>query len=70
VIDDVHRACHTLSLETQKIGTSDDQKQLLNKKIKEGTSIIEMISKLKYGMARNYVLECELSPTLPSSEAV
>ena len=57
MVDDLHRACHSLSLETKKIDTSDEEKQLLNKKIKEGLSIIEKISKLKSEIARDYVLQ-------------
>jgi hypothetical protein len=44
-------------LETKKVDTTDEDKQLLDRKIKEGATIIEMISKLKYEIARDYVLE-------------
>ena len=57
VIDDIHCACHSLSLETKKIDITDEEKQLLDRKIKEGATIIEMISKLKYEIARDHVLE-------------
>ena len=57
VIDDIHCACHSLLLETKKIDITDGEKQLLDRKIKEGATIIEMISKLKYEIARDHVLE-------------
>ena len=41
----------------KKIDTTDEEKQLLDRKIKEGATIIGMISKLKYEMARDHVLE-------------
>jgi hypothetical protein len=44
-------------LETKEIDASDQKKQLLDSQIKEGSKIIEKISKLKYEMARDYVLE-------------
>lgn len=56
VIDDIHCACHFLSLETKKVDITDEEKQLLDRKIKEGATIIEMISKLKYEIARDHVL--------------
>jgi hypothetical protein len=44
-------------LETKKIDITDEEIQLLDRKIKEGATIIEMISKLKYEIARDHVLE-------------
>jgi len=39
------------------ISNDSEEKQLLDKKIKEGASIIEMISKLKYEIARDHILK-------------
>jgi len=68
VIDYLHRTCHSLSLEMKEIDASDEEKQILNRKIKEGTAIIEKISKLKYEMARDHVLEPILEDGEPSVE--
>lgn len=57
VIDYLHRTCHSLTLEAQEFDASDQEKQLLYRKIKEGATIIEKISKLKYEIARDHVLE-------------
>ena len=58
MIDYLHRTCHSLSLKVKELDASDQEaKQLLDTKIKEGGSIIEKISKLKYEMARDHVLE-------------
>jgi len=64
VIDVLHKACHDLSLEIQQLSGSDsedtekeNQKHEIQKKISEGTAVIEKISKLKYEMARDRPLE-------------
>lgn len=54
VIDQLYQVCHVLSLESQK---PDATKQVYDGKINEGKGIIEQISKLKYGMARDHPLE-------------
>ncbi|KAG6844510.1 hypothetical protein H0H87_006335 [Tephrocybe sp. NHM501043] len=54
VVDQVHRDCHVLSLESQKEGAGES---ILDAKIIEGKTIIETISKLKYQMGRDHALE-------------
>ncbi|GLB44649.1 putative DUF89 domain-containing protein [Lyophyllum shimeji] len=54
IIDQLHRDCHDLSIESQKPGAD---KAMLEAKIAEGKGIIETISKLKYQMGRDYPLE-------------
>jgi hypothetical protein len=54
VIDELYNICHVLSLESQK---PDADTELYNIKITEAKGIIEKISKLKYGMARDHPLE-------------
>ncbi|KDR74116.1 hypothetical protein GALMADRAFT_71559, partial [Galerina marginata CBS 339.88] len=57
VVDTLHNACHTLSLDLTKIGDEDRGKDTLKEKIEEGRAIIEKVSKLKYEMARDRPLE-------------
>ena len=57
MIDYLHRHCHSLSLEAREIDASNEAKELLDRKIKEGAAIIGKISKLKYEMARDHALE-------------
>lgn len=56
VVDQIHRENHdnTLHLQAQE---DSAQKQDLEIKIAEGKAIIENISKLKYEMARDHVME-------------
>ncbi|KAG5645650.1 hypothetical protein DXG03_005641 [Asterophora parasitica] len=54
VIDQLHRDCHTLSLQAQEPGADAGP---LEAKIGEGKAIIEKISKLKYQMGRDHPLE-------------
>ncbi|KAJ3501262.1 hypothetical protein NLJ89_g9417 [Agrocybe chaxingu] len=61
VIDTLHQACHQLSLQSNLNAGTDSSTEVSNagmqestrKKIKEGTGIIEKLSKLKYEMARD-----------------
>ncbi|KIK09488.1 hypothetical protein K443DRAFT_82818 [Laccaria amethystina LaAM-08-1] len=56
VIDDVHQACHLLSLESQKV--SEELKASdSSTKSDEGKEIIAKISKLKYQMGRDHPLD-------------
>ncbi|KAH6909443.1 DUF89 domain-containing protein [Coprinopsis sp. MPI-PUGE-AT-0042] len=55
IIDDLHNACHTLSLEASKV--EGQKKQELEARINEGKDIIGKISKLKYEMARDRPLD-------------
>lgn len=62
IVDQIHRENHdnTLHLQAQK---NSAQKQALEIKIAEGKAIIENISKLKYEMARDHVMEWVLTPS-------
>jgi hypothetical protein len=55
VVNYLHNKCHTLSLDLT--GLDAEEKAVLQKKLTEGTGIIEKVSKLKYEMARDRVLE-------------
>ncbi|KAF8961610.1 hypothetical protein BDZ97DRAFT_1664024 [Flammula alnicola] len=74
VVDYLHNACHTLSIQLNGIADGDGEKRAaLQKKVTEGTGIIEKVSKLKYEMARDRPLECipddgEASADLYNSE--
>ncbi|KAJ6468966.1 DUF89 domain-containing protein [Mycena vulgaris] len=56
VIDRLHRLSHDLCLEVN--ATHDEtEKEALNLRVEEAKGIIEQISKLKYEMGRNYVMQ-------------
>lgn len=55
VVNHLHNKCHTLSLNLTDL--DGEEKAVLQKKLTEGTGIIEKVSKLKYEMARDRVLE-------------
>jgi hypothetical protein len=58
VVDYLHNVCHMLSMEASEIADKDQEKEIfLQKKVQEGTGIIEKVSKLKYEMARDRPLE-------------
>lgn len=59
IVDQLHRENHAFHVQAQEDHT---QKQALENKITEGKAIIEKISKLKYDMARDHVMECVLNP--------
>ncbi|KAE9406130.1 DUF89 domain-containing protein [Gymnopus androsaceus JB14] len=54
IVDQLHRENHTFHVQAQE---DHAQKQALENKITEGKAIIEKISKLKYDMARDHVME-------------
>ena len=56
VIDDVHQACHLLSLVGQKV-SGELEASDSSTKSDEGKEIIAKISKLKYQMGRDHPLE-------------
>ena len=58
VVNYLHNRCHTLSLDITSL--DGKEKAALQKKLTEGTAIIEKVSKLKYEMARDRALECVL----------
>jgi len=53
----MHNSCHKLSLERSRLPEDNSNVAILQKKIEEGTGIIEKLSKLKYEMARDKPLE-------------
>jgi hypothetical protein len=55
VVNYLHNKCHTLSLDLTSL--DGEEKSVRQKKLTEGTGIIEKVSKLKYEMARDRVLE-------------
>ncbi|KIM37931.1 hypothetical protein M413DRAFT_448192 [Hebeloma cylindrosporum] len=55
VVNFLHNKCHTLSLDLASL--DGEEKVALQKKLTEGTGIIEKVSKLKYEMARDRALE-------------
>ncbi|KAH7868340.1 DUF89 domain-containing protein, partial [Lentinula edodes] len=57
IVDQLHRENHDLHLVVQTPDDDPERKQRLEAKIAEGKTIIEKISKLKYEMARDHVME-------------
>ncbi|KAJ4500609.1 DUF89 domain-containing protein [Lentinula lateritia] len=57
IVDQLHRENHDLHLVVQTPDDDPERKQHLEAKIAEGKTIIEKISKLKYEMARDHVME-------------
>ncbi|GAW01631.1 duf89 domain-containing protein [Lentinula edodes] len=57
IVDQLHRENHDLHLVVQTPDDDPERKQHLEAKIAEGKIIIEKISKLKYEMARDHVME-------------
>ncbi|KAF7323249.1 hypothetical protein HMN09_00105700 [Mycena chlorophos] len=57
VIDRMHRLSHDLVLEANASTTDDAHKADLNVKVTEAKTIIASISRLKYEMGRDYVLQ-------------
>ncbi|KXN86683.1 hypothetical protein AN958_09767 [Leucoagaricus sp. SymC.cos] len=53
VIDELHQRCHNLSIQIQR---GEGPKELLEAKVKEALTIVNEISKLKYEMARDRVM--------------
>ena len=58
VVDQLHRACHILSIASQQ---TDSERQTLQDKLDEGKGIIEKIGELKYHMGRDHPLQSVLS---------
>ncbi|KAF5352938.1 hypothetical protein D9758_007873 [Tetrapyrgos nigripes] len=56
IVDQLHRENHDLHQSTQQ-ETDSSRKATLEKKLEESKSIIEQVSKLKYQMARDHVME-------------
>ncbi|KAG2003504.1 DUF89 domain-containing protein [Coprinopsis cinerea AmutBmut pab1-1] len=56
IIDELHNACHFMSLELVDV-KDETKKKELEDKVAEGNQIIGKISKLKYEMARDRALE-------------
>jgi len=54
VVSYLHNKCHTLSLDLNSL--DGEEKAAVQKKLAEGTEIIEKVSKLKYEMARDRAL--------------
>ena len=55
VVNYLHNKCHTLSLDLNSL--DGEERAVIEKKLAEGTEIIEKVSKLKYEMARDRALE-------------
>lgn len=62
IIDGVHRLIHDMTMESQRLIESGEDDALepanmLNNMVIEGKGIISKVSRLKYRMARDQVLE-------------
>ncbi|THU93833.1 DUF89 domain-containing protein [Dendrothele bispora CBS 962.96] len=57
IVDQLHRENHDLQLYSQHASDPEQQKASAAEKLEEGKAIIEQISKVKYQMARDHVME-------------